>query len=179
MDPVSCFMPSPVVFLFCIPHNSRIKAERESRIKAMEARGKRGMSRIGCIVLSWIKLGCAPTVVERRGESHSRCREGEGKRLGLFDHIRGTEKVCSMATPNLDDSAILDRIRPSGPQLQKYHQHNQSHRRGCGLVLQRCLRGMLVPESAVSYQQPWSSSGRRKRLPVNMEASILLPLVGS
>ena len=87
MDSVTCLIPSLVVFLFCIPHNSRIKAERESRIKAMEARAKRGVSRIGCIALSWIKLGCVPTVVERRGESHSRCREGEGKRWGLFDHV--------------------------------------------------------------------------------------------
>ena len=81
--------------------------------------------------------------------------------------------------PNPDNSVILDRIRPSGPQLQKHHQHSESYNRDCGLVLQCCLRSMLVPEPGVSYQQPRSSSGRRKRLPINMEAPILLPLVGA
>lgn len=54
----SCFILSPgfVILVFYIPRRSRIKAERRSRVKAMEERAKRGVSHLVFIALLSVDL---------------------------------------------------------------------------------------------------------------------------
>jgi len=58
------------------PHYSRIKAERRSRLKAMEERAKKGVSLLIFTILSSVGLTYPFLVAKRRGESDSRFREG-------------------------------------------------------------------------------------------------------
>ena len=45
----------------------------------MEARAKRGVSRIDCIVLSWIQLGCAPQLLSEEEKAVLAAEKAKGK----------------------------------------------------------------------------------------------------
>jgi len=54
-----------LLYLHSTPHGSRIKAERRSRLKAMEERAKKGVSPLQCLIVTLrMNLTHSLTVVE-------------------------------------------------------------------------------------------------------------------